>query len=187
MNSDKKLYLILSAGFVCFLVIAALIIPFLLVRIKQTGVNLSEERKNLGILENKQDNFAGWEKEYREIKEETDKINKGFLDPNQLLGCIVELEEIAKKTGNKYDLKVVEQQQAKKKKGEEKKEAAPDGVFFQISWWGDFQGLVRFLAHLENLSYFNEVLTMQIQRLEQGEGAPSVSLAAVLNIKIFTK
>jgi len=187
INFEKKFYLTLIIAFAGLLIAAGAITPFLLAKIKKASAELAEKKKSLDILADKQGNFAIWQKEYQRIKPETDRIGSGFLAPDNLLECIVAIEEIAKKTSGKYELKIIEEAKSDDKKKGAKQEA--EGVSFQVSFWGSFSGLVRFVSYLENMKYFKNILTLQIQRLDQkiGEQSLGTEIAAVLNIKVFTK
>ena len=187
INFKKNFYLTLIVAFIGLLIAAGAITPFLLAKIEKANAELAERKKSSDILANKQGSFSAWHKEYRQIKPEADRINSSFLAPDNLLECIVAIEEIAKKTSGKYELKIIEEAKSDEKKKDAKQEA--EGISFQVSFWGSFSGLVRFLSQLENMKYFNEVLALQIQRLDQkiGEQPSGIEIAAVLNIKVFTK
>ncbi len=185
INFEKKFYITLIAAFVGLLIAAGAITPFLLAKIEKASAELAEKRKSSDILANKQGNFSIWREEYRQIKPETDRIDSGFLASGNLLECIVAIEEIAKKTSSKYELKIIEEAKSDDKKKGAKQEA--EGISFQVSFWGSFSGFVRFVSYLEDMRYFNEVSTLQIQRLNQkSEEQFSVTeIVAVLNIKVF--
>jgi len=123
------------------------------------------------------------EEEYQKNQADLAKIEEAFLDSEKTVGFISTLEVIAEETGNVFEIKTA-------------KSSSPDEEepFFvlQISLWGDFLSLLKFVASLENSPYppyrLMETEDIAIRRLVGRD--PSLKkgdLETILSIKIYTQ
>lgn len=182
MDIQKRLYLNLAVSIIVFLLIISLVIPFLLGKIKQASTDLLKKREAFESWQKRQQDYVSLNKDYQAIKPELEKVNQSFLESDKILDFIVALEDSAKRSNNKYEIKVIEQStDAGGKNG-------LTTISFQVSLKGTFSNLLHFLVYLEGLPYFNEITLLQIQRAssvstEQEIGKGDIS--ANLHIKTY--
>lgn len=185
MTQKRKIYLTLTIITGLFLVMIFGVIYPLISKIKSTSFDLIQKKEILEDLEKNQQKISRLEKEYQLIKPELIKIEQNLLQqPEKTLDFIVALEGIAQKSNNQYEIKPIEQP---------KKESS-SSLDFQVSLWGNFPNLIRFLVYLENMPYLIEVTKIQIQRISQ-EGIIKKELTGLLigdvatnlNIKVYTQ
>lgn len=181
MSEKRKIYAILGSAAILLLIAAIIAISFLLVKIKFVALELAQAEKFLEGLGNEQQDLIRLAREYQEIAPELNKINTIFLRKEKFLDLILILEEIAKRSGNQYDVKLLSEY------AKEEGSALPTAIL-QISLRGSFNSLVKFLFYLENMPYLNKVKTMQVQRIEQGgaeQNLQPADVATKLDLKVY--
>ena len=113
------------------------------------------------------------------------KINNAFVNPEKAIDFIVAIEKVAASTNNYQEIKEVTS--PKKEEGV---------LYFQISLWGSFPNLIKFLARLENMEYFIDAKSLQITRIEEKElmgltdkeiTVSAGDVKSIINIKTYTK
>ena len=178
MSEKNKIYAFALAVILLILAVVFLIIPLLVSKIKSTSISLAQQKEALNNLEAKQRNFYEFNREYQQIKPDLEKIDSAFVEEGKILDFIVALENIAKQSGNKYEIKVIERPAGGTEQGGAK------SINFQISLKGSYPNLIRFLVYLEGLPYMNKVSTLQIQRIsldKQEFEAGNISSNIIIN------
>lgn len=137
------------------------------------------------------------EKSLKKIDES--RLENVFLDPDQSLNFILAVENIVKKNNLYHEIKVltlspVSSSQSGSAPNDQKINNQKATLPFQITLWGAFPNLMRFLNNLENLPYFVEVDSFQIYGLSDKDLNAIKSsnlnigdIRAILNIKVYAK
>lgn len=178
MRDKTKIYIFSIIGVLILAIVIFLVIPLLVSKIKSASVSLAQQKEAFNNLEVKQRNFYEFNREYQQIKPDLGKIESAFIEEEKILDFIVALENIAKQSGNKYEIKVIERLAGGTEQGGAK------SINFQISLKGSYPSLVRFLVSLEGMPYMNKVATLQIQRIsldKQEFEAGNISSNIIIN------
>lgn len=184
-NQNKKIYY--SIGLIMLIVLLLIfgaILP-LLAKIKNAGFNLTKNQtatKNI---------YADWlslqisEKDLNKINRE--KLEKNFLDADRPLDFILDLENSSQKANLQHEIKIFTLSPGQAK---EKSETVP----FQLILWGSFPNFIHFLNYFENMPYYAEIDSLQINRLTKdnltNEKIPNLTEGDVkinLNIRVYAK
>ena len=185
MNPRQKIYLILSIVFVVVLIVVFAVIMPLINNIKTLSQMLIDEQINIKTSLEEQKQSSGLMNQYQEIEPTLVKFKESLLDPAAALSFIIALENMAEKTNNNYNIQVASRSQ----------EPSADFPFlaFQISLWGNFSNLMKFLSLLENMPYWVEISQVQIQLISSSvfasqKGSVNLSvndIATNLTIKVY--
>ncbi len=127
------------------------------------------------------------EEDYMENEKDLNKLGDVFLDQDKTVDFITDLEKIAQQTGNSFEIKSVSEIDNGKAY-----------LNFRISVLGDFNGLIKFLAGLEDSPYLNyrlvEIEDISIKKLTVSDFAKKANLdlqegdlESILSIKIYTE
>lgn len=187
--SQKKLIFFLTIDLIILLVFIWLVTCPLMGKIKTASNKYLSNQETLANLGWKESLTKELEKEYQENQNDLSALEGVFLKTEEAVGFISTLERIAEQTGNVFEIKTAS---SFTPSAEEESFLA-----FRISLWGDFSGLLSFLANLENNPYppyrLIEIDSLTIKKAT-GQGlsktAPSLKagdLETVLGIKIYTQ
>ena len=129
--------------------------------------------------------------EYFDIESQIPEINKYFLSPDKVIDFILAVEEIATLSSNYQEIKGVGSPAPSTGGSEEK-----DVLSFQISLWGNFPNLIKFLVQLENMEYFIDIYSLQIARAgerewggleEKGIVVSAGDVKSIINLGVYVK
>jgi len=190
------LFLILIVFFVC--------LPLVYMIGKLSDQYLSDKEKLVRLSQG--DNLIKkLEKDLSDNQDKLDKIDTIFLDPDEIVGLMNDLEKIADKTNNVFKLQSISEpvKQIKETTAgeEEKQEKQKPMISFQLSLTGKYVDLIRFVANLEDTPYppyrlikiddisIKGVLSESLPGLLNiaGPSLASNSVNSILNIKIYTQ
>jgi len=177
MDIKKKIYILSGTIVVVLLMVVFWIVPFLIGQISQASSNFVSLQRDLIKIQKTQNDVEYQKKEYQAIKPEIKKITNVFLENGKAINFIIALEEIARQSGNQTEIQVMDQ-------GKESEES----IVFQVSLWGKFSNLIKFMSYLENLAYLNQVEVVKIQRINQDDaekGTTTGEISSVLQIRAF--
>lgn len=156
VGPQRKIYLTLTILAVVIIVLLFFLIRPLIAKVKTVSVDFKEKNNSLVSFEKRgTDYLARLRGEYFDIEPQIPEINKYFLEPGEAIDFILAVEEIATLSSNYQEIKGV---------GSSKEE---DILSFQISLWGSFPNLIKFLARLENMKYFIDIYSLQIAKVEE--------------------
>ncbi len=161
---------------------------FLTAKIIKASGELKEKKMALETI------YASWQqlkegrRELEKIKPELDKVNGAFVSLEQPIGFINLLEELAKKTGNAYEINLV---RGLSEKPEDEEKNLP----FEINLGGSFTNFMHFLKYLENMEYYAKVKSLQIQQIKGAampdspgwKEIPEGSVYSIINLEAFTR
>lgn len=191
MQTQQRIYLTLAILAVIIILLLSFLIRPLTARIKAVSADFKEKNDSLASFEDKgTDYLARLSSEYSEIEAKISEINNYFLDSEKAIDFILAIEKVASLSGNYQEIKEVGSP-ASLTGG-----PVENSLSFQISLWGSFPNLVKFLAQLENMDYFIDINSLQISRIgERGVGGPEKKeimvvvgdVKSVINIKIYAK
>lgn len=191
MQTQQRIYLTLAILAVIIILLLSFLIRPLTARIKAVSADFKEKNDSLASFEDKgTDYLARLSSEYSEIEAKISEINNYFLDSEKAIDFILAIEKVASLSGNYQEIKEVGSP-ASLTGG-----PVENSLSFQISLWGSFPNLVKFLAQLENMDYFIDINSLQISRIgERGMGGPEKKeimvvvgdVKSVINIKIYAK
>lgn len=185
LSPGQKIYLSsVITAIVIICLICFLVFP-LIEKVKITSAIFWEKNRIFSLLIKKdKDYLAELEKEHKDYESSIILSEKAFLDSDKAVEFIFALELIALQTGNKHEINEIVLP------GTEKKE----GILpFQVSLWGSFPDLIRFLVNLENMTYLVDVDSIQIKRLTERDvfgkkaGLSIGDVESIMRIKVYTK
>lgn len=187
--AQKKilLYLIVALTVLLALIWSA-VVP-LMMKIREASANYGRNKEILLKLDQQEILVKNIETGYQDKQEGLKNIENVFLGPEETVGFIYALEKLAQETNNIFEIKTVSPFNPQKQE-----ETAFIG--FRISFWGDYNSLLRFVAGLENAPYppyrLVEIEGFNVRRLsdsliKQGVTLSASNIETILNIKIFTK
>lgn len=188
LKSKQKIYLNLIIFGLLFCLVLILIILPLINRLESSSQGFQENQRTLLILKEKKNYLDQLEKEAQISQTNLEQVQEFFLQPDQAINFIKTLENIASLTVNQQGIKIIAPTKAKR---EEKKEEKPT-LSFQLSLWGSFPNLIRYLIYLENMDYCLQVEELRIRRLPEREmsGRPNLSVGDIettVNIVVYTQ
>lgn len=187
MESKRKIYIsIIFFGAISLLLIILVLIP-LVRNIRKYSADLVSQKKDLAMLQKEIETFNETKSLYEDAKENINKIDKLFYDPDNPLDF---LNFLTKKPAD-YNVK----NEILKMLTDAYNQSSPwPSVSFQISSTGSFSSLMKFLKNLEAGPYLIEISNINIRRLTvsdlQGEKLKVFSLgdvSAALSIKVYSK
>lgn len=179
---QNKIYLILGAlGIIIVILLLSIIFP-LVNNIKRLAAEFDQKNNLLASYKEKAESYLGQlRSDYFKLAPEISKINDSFVSPEKVIDSILAVERAAALTNNYQEIKEVKE----------------DGALsFQVSLWGSFPNLIKFLARIENLNYFVDSESLQITRVGErelvnleGKGimVKGGDVRSVINIKAYTK
>lgn len=187
---QKKTILFSVLGLIALLLFVGLVIYPSVNKIRTTAQEYLSHQKDLVKLEKKESLAQELERYYQEKKAELESLAGVFLSYQETVGFISNLETIAQETGNYFEIKAASLPASATEKGR-------SFLSFQISLWGDFPSLLKFLANLENSPYppyrLVEIENIAIKRIS-GDSFTKLDfslkegdLATVLSVKIYTQ
>ncbi|OGZ35314.1 MAG: hypothetical protein A3A94_02470 [Candidatus Portnoybacteria bacterium RIFCSPLOWO2_01_FULL_43_11] len=168
--------------FLVGIIILAIIVYFLILplvnKIKTASQKYLSNQEALLKLEKRGMIITSLRKSYQEKETDLAKIKEVFLAPEKTVGFISNLENIAVRTENKFEIQTAEPLVKKER------EEFPS-LNFRISLEGSFNNLLKFIAHLENSPYppyrLISLEDLTIKKLKAGE------VQSNFNIKIYTR
>ena len=184
ISPKQKIYLML---FLTIILIAGLVflgVCPLFNKIKLTSVKIQEKQALLLSFDEQENYIIRLQREYSEVKEKIPLISVNFLTRDEPIKFITFLEDIADKTSSRLEINVLDSE--------------PEFLSFQLIVENRFQGLMNFLAYLENTGYYIDVISMNIERFEakeknfskrtiERESASNGEVRATFQIKVYTK
>jgi len=188
----KKIYLA-SAAF-SLLIIGLLFFPVwpLLKQIKATSLGLAQKKQDIDSFFTNWQNLESSRQEYQEIQNQL-KEHSSFLPADSAIDFIMILENFAQMTENRQVISAV-------KKITPTDSATDASAFknpsFQITLWGSFPNLIKFLIYLENAPYFTKVDSLQINRLTERDltspeketaGLKIGDVKSLINLTVYQK
>ena len=190
LSLKEKLILFPCLGLIVLLVFIWLMVCPLFDKISAQSQEYLSGQETLIKLDQRESSAQEVERDYQEREADLVGLAGVFLGSEEIVGFISNLETIAQQTNNFFEIEAVSPYSPLT-------EEERPFLNFQISLWGDFSGLLVFLAHLENNPYppyrLVEIENLTIRRLaaknlarldfpvEQGD------LETVLSIKIYTQ
>ena len=182
MNSlQKKLIGSIIIVLIILVLFVWLAVSPLVGKIKQLSKDYLTKKEVLAQMDQREFLFKDLEESYQSIEDELLIIEGAFLDQEEIVGFISDLEFIAKTTGNIFEITTVMSSPVDEEGNEEK------FLSLNISLWGNFESLLLFLSNLEDSPYppyrLLEIDRLSINRLEDEDG----NLETNLRIKVYTK
>ena len=182
---QNRIYLTLSILVIVIIALLFFLISPLVSRVKALATELREKEGIVFSYKEKGGEYLEWlRSRYISLESKILEINNSFIDSEKAIDFILTVERIAFLTNNYQEIKEVS--------------SLEEGsiLSFQISLWGNFSTLIKFLAQLENLSYFIETGSLQITRIEN-RGLRSLTdrgimvsvgdVSSIINIKVYIK
>lgn len=174
----QKIYLML---FLTIILIAGLVflgICPLFNKIKLTSGKIQEKQALLLSFDEQEDYIIRLQREYSGIKEKTPLVSANFLARDEPIKFITFLEDIADKTSSRLEINVLGSEQ--------------EFLSFQLAVENRFQGLMNFLAYLENAGYYIDVVSMNIETFEakrtiEKESISNGKVRATFQVRVYTK
>lgn len=175
MDIKRKIYILLGIIAVVFSAIIFWTVPFLIGQIRQVSSDFISSQGDLIKVQKSQNDVEYQKKQYQAIKPEIEKNTDVFLEKSKAISFIIALEEIARQSGNQTEIQVMDQN-------------SKESIVFQVSLWGGFANLIKFMSYLDNLVYLNQVEVVKIQRINQDnaeKGIKAGEISSVLQIRAY--
>ena len=184
MNTQRKIYLTLVILAVVIIVLLFFLIRPLVAKVKAVSDDFIEKNNSLVSFEERgTDYLARLRNEYFDIESQIPEINKYFLSPDKVIDFILAIEEIATLSSNYQEIREVGSPEE-------------DILSFQISLWGNFPNLIRFLVQLENMEYSIDIYSLQITKAgereqgglkEKGIVVSTGDVKSTINLGVYVK
>jgi len=190
LSLQKKLILFLCLGLISLFLFGWLGVFPLFNKIKGLSQEYLSNQEILIKLDQRESLAKELQNDYQEREADLTELTGAFLGSDEVVGFISNLETVAQQTDNFFEIKTISTHTSLTD------EERPF-IGFQISLWGDFSSLLRFLANLEDNPYppyrLVEIENLAIKRLaakdlvrfdfplEEGD------LETILSIKIYTQ
>ena len=184
---QKKLLLSLGISLTILIFFIWLVVFPFIDKIKVVSQEYLINQKSLYKLDQGESLFNELESSYQEKQDDLLEIEGVLLSSEETAGFITTLEDIAQQTGNFFEIKSVSLSPLDKEE---------PFISLRIFLWGDFAGLLHFLASVEDSPYrpyrLIEIDSLNIRRSTGLTTGPAIGLVrgnleSVLNIKIYTQ
>lgn len=154
--SLKKIYFSLGTLLLLLAVILFILYPTA-GEIKETSLEIKEQKTKLEELYKKGQLFNPTKKQYEEISSELPGLSNIFIAKNQELKLITALEKIAQENNliQKINLEEIPQ-------NEKDKKPDPQKMSLTIKLNGDYPNLIKYLSALEALDYYININNLRI-------------------------
>jgi len=178
----KKIYLIAGAFFLTIILLIGLVIFPLFKKIETDSQQLSQKKQAMDSLLQNWQSLENSKTDYEQMIQELNN-QPALLDPAQAIKFILKVEDFADLTQNEENISVIPR--ANSSETIQQKENVLE---FQISLMGSFPNLIKFLIYLENAPYYNNVKSLQINRLNEsinGQKANAANISSVINLLVL--
>lgn len=176
MNCKQKIYITSITSAIIIIALILILVTPPVKKIKSLSANLVEKKSLTSTYEKRGgDYLKNLKNKYIELEPQISKINKSFIDSGRVIDFILAVEKAAALTNNYLEIKEISS--------------------FQISLWGSFSNLIKFLAQLENMDYFVDSDSLQITKIgekslkdliDKGIIVSTGDIKSVINIKTYT-
>ena len=185
MQAQQKIYLTLIILVVVVIALLLFLVAPLVNKIKVLSADFKEKNNLLASYKEKgSDYLKKLRDEYADLGLKISEINESFVDPGKAIDFILAVEQAAALTNNYQEIREISLPEEE------------NILSFQISLWGSFSNLIKFLTQLENMDYFVDSDSFQITRIEErdvksledkGIVVSIGDVRSVLEIKVYTK
>ncbi|MBU1102319.1 hypothetical protein KJ853_01520 [Patescibacteria group bacterium] len=189
MAGSKKLYITGSAFTLAIILIVALAALPLISQIKISSQELAQKKQATESFYANWRNLENSKKEYQEIQSRLKELSF-YLPSGEAIKFIQALEDFGQKTQNRENIFFLKNTASGDSAGKE------NTLNFQVSLWGSFPDLIKFLIYLENTPYYNNINSLRISRLAGNEsasqdketsGLPAGSVSSLINLSVYQK
>lgn len=191
ISTQKKFFQQLGWALGILILFIALVDYPLIRKIKSTSQKYLSDRQTLQELHYREGLAKEVEKKYAEKQTDLAELENAFLEFDDTVGFIKDLEEIAQATNNIIEIQAVNPLSASEKEDRQ-------FLGFRLKLIGDFSGLIKFIANLEDTPYppyrLIEIGDINMLRLQKGSLVgvldPRISegdLETNINIKVYIK
>lgn len=191
VSAQKKFLQQLGWGLGIFILFIALVDYPLIRKIKSASQKYLSNRQALEELYYRERLAKEVEKEYAKKQTDLVELENAFLEFGDMVGFIKDLEEIAQDTNNIIEIQTISPFDASKDEEQQ-------FLGFRLKLTGNFLGLIRFFANLEDTPYppyrLIEIGDVNILRLQKASLAshfdPRISegdLETSIDIKVYIK
>ncbi|MEK7627638.1 MAG: hypothetical protein AAB397_03590 [Patescibacteria group bacterium] len=186
MSIQQKIYLKIFLTAAIFIV-AAFLFSYISRDIMMVSRNLNSSRNNFNSLVVKEEYLQDLRADYELAKDNVVFLKDSFLGDDSAIDFIQEIEKISLRTGNKEEIKITAPR--------EKKDGNLGSVGFQVFLYGDFNGLMNFLAELENGKYQAAVTGLRVTKAGENSATynpnqtmniESVNIISVLDMQVYS-
>ncbi|MFH1385807.1 MAG: hypothetical protein ABIG65_02035 [Patescibacteria group bacterium] len=155
LSPKQKLYLTVGGFLIVFVLIFAIIIIPLIEKIRLSNAAIEEQKMAAEDFYQSWKNMASLKRNYEQIRDEIAN-QPTFLPKNEALKFIMATEKMAQETGNRQNISATKDSSTT---------VEATALKLQISLYGSFPNLLKFLVKMENAPYFNRFDSLQINRI----------------------
>ncbi len=169
-NFRKKIYLK-----ILILIIAIALLIFFGIRpifskINQTSQKIQETKFILSEFDQQKKYLESLENDSEKIKEENITLSQVLIEPQNIVSFIIALERIADVTENQMEISVVAPKKENALNNPAQQSVSKDEFYnvpFNLSLEGKFNSLMDFLVLLENMEYYVDVGSINIEAMTE--------------------
>ena len=166
----KKIYLK-----ILILIIAIAVLIFFGIRpifsqINQISQKIQETQFILSEFDQQKKYLEGLKNDSEKIKEENIILSQVLIEPQNIVNFIIALEKIADTTENQMEISVVASKKENVLNNPAQQSASKDEFYnvpFNLSLEGKFNSLMDFLVLLENMEYYVDVNSINIEAMTE--------------------
>lgn len=158
LNSNKKIYILSGTALIIFIILLVFVIVPLHNQINSYNDEIYDQRVQLTIQKQQRENIEKTQLDYNKIKNEVDKISKVFIQKDNTLDLISDLETIAAQKNIEQKIAITSNS-----------ETAPSNTLdLEISLTGPFTAIVQYLVELERFDYYVVIDNLNFISQESG-------------------
>ena len=187
MSIQQRIYLKIFLAVAVFFIVEAFLFSYMSQDIMAVSRNLNSRRNNFNSLLAKEAYLRDLRVDYALAKDNIAFLKDSFLVDDTAIDFIREIEKISSRTGNTEEIKITAPQV--------KNDGSLNFIGFQVFLYGDFNGLMDFLAELENGKYQAAVTGLRITKAGENSSIynqnqtiniEAVDVRSVLDIQVYS-
>lgn len=187
MSIQQRIYLKIFLTAASIFTVVAFLFAYMSRDIVAVSRNLKSRQDNFNSLLAKEIYLRDLRADYALAKDNIVTLQNSFLIGNAVIDAIREIEKISARTDNTEEIKITAPQI--------KKEGDLNSIGFQVFLYGDFNGLVDFLAELENGKYQTVVTGLRVMKVDKNStvynqnqivNIEAVDIRSILDMQVYT-
>lgn len=174
----KELFIVTAYVLAVFVMIKVIAQP-LLDKIEEKRIYAEEKKTDQEVIRKKIEELPAMKEKMETVNSEADRLNVFFRQDNAL-SLIEKLESLAAETGNDIKITIVSEDNSENKnKSQKSANKDKEGVlgdlesfnFLSVSLGleGDFNSILKFMEKMENMEYFSDIVSLDIENVSEDD------------------
>lgn len=197
-SAHKKIAIMITLCVVFLLLFIFLVTLPTIDKVKKLSEEYLTNKERISRLDNRDNIISALKEDFKKNQSAAAKIDGAFLDPEEAIGFIYDLEKIAEQTNNEFEIQNIytKQEAVSMEPALESQETIIPSIDFQVAVKGSYTNLLRFVANLEDTPYppyrLIEIESFVVNNIKSGsqfdadQPYGSNDVRSVLNVKIYT-